>query len=315
MNWFYRQSDRDLGPVSSATLQELAACGVITHETLVREADSADWMAYRIAASGEPATGEQVNPPDSSIRFYCMGCGQKISAGREDAGKAAECPSCGTSMTIPGGSPEATAVTKPPSPPVANPGEKSATPNSLLTSSAPPPVPQPLQDRSSSPSASAQPETASVPRGIPQPPTSGKAKNRHLKPVLIGCGALLLVGCILVIGTLSAIVGAVNQAGSESSGGEEAPVPTQSETTVQQLPPFDYNTWNKRAQCHRCQGTGQLVGQCTRCRGNGTIMTGNPNSLDPMRSPLPSMQVPCPQCRGGGQMPVRCSHCQGTGTN
>jgi hypothetical protein len=46
MNWFYKQSDRELGPVSATALQELAACGVIANETLVRKDNSAEWIAY-----------------------------------------------------------------------------------------------------------------------------------------------------------------------------------------------------------------------------------------------------------------------------
>jgi hypothetical protein len=46
MNWFYKQSDWELAPVSAATLQELVACGVIATDTLVRKDNSAEWIAY-----------------------------------------------------------------------------------------------------------------------------------------------------------------------------------------------------------------------------------------------------------------------------
>jgi hypothetical protein len=307
MNCFYRQSDRELGPVSAETLKELAACGVITDETPVRGADSVDWIAYGEMSGGRTTGGGRANPADPSIVFYCHACGQKISAGQGDTGKSAECPSCGTMVTIP-------QMPMRPAHPEGTVSEQDSVPGTQSPPLVPaPPAPPDLPRVASAPKPPppiSKPAAATGPAAVPT-----ASQKRHLKPVLIGCGAALLIGCVGAFGLLFAIVGAVNSTTPESPGNHETPTVSQSETVVHQLPPFDPNVWNKRSPCRRCQGSGNLLAQCTRCRGNGTIMTGNPNSLDPMRSPLPSMQVPCPQCRGGGQVPVRCSHCQGTGAN
>jgi predicted RNA-binding Zn-ribbon protein involved in translation (DUF1610 family) len=99
MNWFYKQSDRELGPISSETLEELVACGVITRGTLVRKSDSTDWMAYG-EVSASDSSGNPSIPAEDTIRFHCPGCGQKISTGAEDVGKQADCPSCGANFTM-----------------------------------------------------------------------------------------------------------------------------------------------------------------------------------------------------------------------
>lgn len=305
--WLYKQLDRELGPVSAATLEELAACGVISNETLVRKADSADWIAYGEKSGGETSDGEEVDPVDAIVRFHCPGCGQKISAGKEDAGKQAECPSCATTVMIPASSTEAAEPPQLPTSPPANTSGEQAPQSPTSVSSTPPAIPKSPPSQNSTAYASAQPAAASTPPGSTQPPAQGKERNRHLKPILIGCGAALFVGCILMFGVFSAIIGAVNQTASENSHGQEESIPSEPSTTVELAPPFDYNTWNKQ-ECRFWRSTGQRLEECTRCRGNGTIMTGRDSRFDPRN---PSIQIACPQCRGDGRMPVRCTYCRG----
>lgn len=249
MNWFYKQSDRELGPVSAATLQELAACGVVAADTLVRKDNSAEWIAYAEASIDETNAGEEVNPVDASVLFHCQGCGQKISAGQEDVGKQADCPACGTTVTIPQMSlrPASPKTTVPDASSILDTQSAQIVPGP----SAPPPLKAAPPLVPAITKISASPTPASPPPISNQAPSTSPAtmpsagKKRHLKPVLIGCGAALLVGCIVVFGAISAIVGAVNQTASENTGGKEAPTSSQTETVVERLPPFDPNTWNK----------------------------------------------------------------------
>lgn len=295
MNWFYKQSDRELGPVSTATIQELANCGVITSTTLVRKIDSANWIIYEKLSGVETCEVEQMRSGDS-LQFHCQGCGLSVSAGNDDSGKQAECPACSTIMTIPAQSLGSAAIVSHQS--VSHPPK-----------TAPPVIPDSRKNTSTG--TVTTPSVVCNQKASTSSSTVDKAKKSHVKPVMIGCGAALLLGCLAVFGMLSVIVGAVNQTVSENSGSEQ-PIYSQPEIVVQQAPPFDPNTWNKGSPCRLCQGSGQRMEQCTRCRGNGTIMTGADSRWDPRN---PSIQVACPQCRGGGRMQVRCSYCRGTGGN
>ena len=299
MNWFYKQSDREIGPVSAATLNELATCGVIANDTLVRKADSVDWIAYGEASGDETNSGEQVNPTDAIVRFHCPGCGQKISAGREDADKEAECPACGTTMIIPGSSPKAAAPSKLPPTSAADPGDKPEILKSPSSSSTPPPVPQELPSRSSPPPVPVQPGTASAPPESTLPQTNGKENKRNLKPILIGCGALLFVALVGTCGLVSAIVGAANQAVSENkSGGGGSPVPSN------HVPGNAYQTQQTQPvmmPCMSCKGSGRKKVPCEHCKGSRTMQTRN------------GYVIVCPNCQGLGVATIPCGGCGGRG--
>ena len=103
MHWFYRQTETEFGPVASSTIQELAACGVITNDTLIRQSDSPDWVAFNTVSFADHENTEKSNP--ALIQFCCTGCGQQVTAHSVDIGKQAECPSCNLDFTIPAVSP------------------------------------------------------------------------------------------------------------------------------------------------------------------------------------------------------------------
>ena len=167
----------------------------------------------------------------------------------------------------------------------------------------PPPMPAAKANPPPMPAAKANPPAARK----HQAPSSGTGKNLHLKPILIGCGALALLAVVGMIG-----LGAIMAAG----GGDSSSTGSTSSASSYG---GGHQTQYAHSPCRRCGGGGQLMERCTQCNGNGTIMTGVNNALDPdrMRSwnQNAPMQVPCPRCRGAGRMPVPCSHCRGTGRN
>jgi predicted RNA-binding Zn-ribbon protein involved in translation (DUF1610 family) len=309
MNWFYQQSDRELGPVSSETLQELAACGVITSGTLVRKSDSADWMAYGEVSVSGPSSGNPSNPTEETIRFHCPGCGRNISTGAEDVGKQADCPACGIKLTIPTASP---AAAKPPALPASTPADSSANPAKVSPPAIIPPATDPPPVAASSTPASKPASTPPLPGAVssqsataPNPGVPG-GKKKQMKPLLIGCGVLLLVGLVGTCGLVSVIVGAAGNAisGSQPTSGGAQTAPYQSGENANQAQPQQYQQAQQPAMmpCMSCKGSGGQKVACKHCRGSRTMQTRN------------GYVIVCPNCQGLGVATIPCGGCGGRGT-
>ena len=304
MNWFYKQSDRELGPISSETLEELAACGVITSGTLVRKSDSTDWMAFG-EVSASDSSGNPSVPAEETIRLQCPGCGQKISTGAEDVGKQADCPSCGIKLTIQSASP---AATKPPALPASTPADSSANP-AIVSPPAiipPPSDPPPVAVSSTPASTPPLPGAASSQSGTaPNPGISG-GKKKQMKPLLIGCGVLLLVGLVGTCGLVSVIVGAADKAISENqpTNGGAQPAPNQAGESASQAQPQQYQQPQQPAMmpCMSCKGSGGQKVACKHCRGSRTMQTRN------------GYVIVCPNCQGLGVATIPCGGCGGRGS-
>lgn len=302
MNWFYQQSDRKLGPVSTATLQELAACGVIRNDTLVRKDNSAEWILYAEASVDETNTGSQANPSEASVLFCCQGCGQKISASAEDVGKEADCPSCGIKLIVQPSSP--TAI-KPQPLPASTPANSSVNP-AIVSSSAfipPPRDPHPSTVPSTSASTLPLPGAASSQSAtVPQIGTPG-GKKKQMKPLLIGCAALLLFGLVGTCSLVSVIVGAADNAisGSQPTNGNTQTIRNQAGESGNQARTQQAQQ-TAMMPCMSCKGSGGQNVSCKHCRGSRTMQTRN------------GYVIVCPNCQGLGVATIPCGGCGGRGT-
>lgn len=97
MLWFYVVNGAQQGPVDEATLQQLAAGGTITPETLVWREGMSDWKPYRQVAltgfAGGPAAGAA--PQDGAETVRCAECGGAFPAGQVlDYGGKKICVNC-----------------------------------------------------------------------------------------------------------------------------------------------------------------------------------------------------------------------------
>jgi len=62
MDWYYAEHGKAVGPVPEAQLEQLAAEGRITAETLVRREAEADWVTYESLRSATPADTARAKP-------------------------------------------------------------------------------------------------------------------------------------------------------------------------------------------------------------------------------------------------------------
>ena len=99
MDWYYIQDNEQAGPVSDATLSNLAVAGVITAETLLWRPGMQDWQPARIAA---PELIAAAVAPDGSSTYgtapldsnaaRCAACGNVFPS--EDVVQIGEHPVC-----------------------------------------------------------------------------------------------------------------------------------------------------------------------------------------------------------------------------
>jgi DNA-directed RNA polymerase subunit RPC12/RpoP len=103
MNWHYQNGEQLNGPISESTLRELHSCGIVSKDTQVREEGGESWMRYEdaFAAKDHSKASFEVERVGDLIKFYCPKCNAKISAGQDDAGSVASCPSCSSNLVVP----------------------------------------------------------------------------------------------------------------------------------------------------------------------------------------------------------------------
>jgi len=104
MKWFYHDKSVEIGPLSETALRELHQCGTFSSTTLIRREDSEDWGTFEdtmASVADTPGSPTIVSEPELSS-FYCMHCGQRISAECSQAGMMAICPACSGEVLIPG---------------------------------------------------------------------------------------------------------------------------------------------------------------------------------------------------------------------
>jgi TPR repeat protein len=192
MNWYYMQGDKQVGPVSDATLKELQACGGIENQTPIREETSQTWKTCFEALSGNRHEDSQVE-----FRLNCPACNQKFSAERKDIGKQATCSSCGTTFVI-----QAVETIPPPLPhqePVGIevPVDSAAASSASATSNTP-------AHQASAARQSPQPtNTASAGQATPSRPA--RIKGRRLIIIVIGSFATISILLIVVVGLIGAL--------------------------------------------------------------------------------------------------------------
>jgi DnaJ-class molecular chaperone len=127
-----------------------------------------------------------------------------------------------------------------------------------------------------------------------------------MKPLLIGCAVLLLVGLVGTCGLVSVIVGAAGNAisGSQPTSGGTQTAPNQSGENASQAQPQQYQQAQQPAMmpCMSCKGSGGQKVACKHCRGSRTMQTRN------------GYVIVCPNCQGLGVATIPCGGCGGRGT-
>ena len=106
MKWYYRENDKDVGPLSQTALEELYQCGVIKSESPIRKEDSDDWGTYADAFPSKNHQTTETKPDSDVFKFHCIHCDQKISAQASQIGKKTQCPACNGGITVPDQSPQ-----------------------------------------------------------------------------------------------------------------------------------------------------------------------------------------------------------------
>jgi RsiW-degrading membrane proteinase PrsW (M82 family)/DNA-directed RNA polymerase subunit RPC12/RpoP len=104
MKWFYQDNSSEVGPLSETALRELHQCGTFSSTTLIRREDSEDWGTFEDLLSPDDdtlASPTTTSEPELK-KFYCIHCGQRISADSSQVGMMATCPSCSGEVLIPG---------------------------------------------------------------------------------------------------------------------------------------------------------------------------------------------------------------------
>jgi DNA-directed RNA polymerase subunit RPC12/RpoP len=104
MKWFYQDDSGEIGPLSETALRELHQCGTFSSTTLIRREDSGDWGTFEDLLASTPDTPDfPATTVEPELRkFYCIHCGQRISADSSQVGMMATCPSCSGEVLIPG---------------------------------------------------------------------------------------------------------------------------------------------------------------------------------------------------------------------
>lgn len=104
MKWFYQDNSSEIGPLSETALRELHQCGTFSSTTLIRREDSEDWGTFEDLLATTPDTPDfPATTVEPELRkFYCIHCGQRISADSSQVGMMATCPSCSGEVLIPG---------------------------------------------------------------------------------------------------------------------------------------------------------------------------------------------------------------------
>jgi TPR repeat protein len=98
MKWFYLSENNEvIGPASETALKQLKACGVIKSETRICREGTEDWI------TSDEMPDSAMTPADMTelFKFNCPHCSQHIEAAKEDAGKQAECTTCGLALLVP----------------------------------------------------------------------------------------------------------------------------------------------------------------------------------------------------------------------
>lgn len=104
MKWFYQDNSSEIGPLSETALRELHQCGTFSSTTLIRREDSEDWGTFEDLLSPDDDTlGSPTTTFEPELKkFYCIHCGQRISADSSQVGMMATCPACSSEVVIPG---------------------------------------------------------------------------------------------------------------------------------------------------------------------------------------------------------------------
>ncbi len=104
MKWFYQDNSSEIGPLSETALRELHQCGTFSSTALIRREDSEDWGTFEDLLASTPDTPDfPAKTVEPELRkFYCIHCGQRISADSSQVGMMATCPSCSGEVLIPG---------------------------------------------------------------------------------------------------------------------------------------------------------------------------------------------------------------------
>lgn len=108
MNWHYKNNDQVVGPLSSESMRELHACGLLTDNTQVRKNGDEIWARYDDVLKKEFVPMQLLVQPSTQqdpIKFHCPHCDKRISAEAADAGISTHCPSCEGKLVVPAGPP------------------------------------------------------------------------------------------------------------------------------------------------------------------------------------------------------------------
>jgi hypothetical protein len=239
------------------------------------------------------------------IKFNCRHCGTRISAGAEDAGRKAPCPSCGGDVVVP-----AAAEVLP------------------VPSEVPPPLPQvgpPRAEEAPSPGVSLDTPPPLPPAVLPEPAAKTAAKPAAIWPLRQRLLVGLAIGCVFVL--IKVLIVAAGLSGQSSSPAASAPPKASAEDQLHTwFTKMQGDVGNSRgAGCPACNGTGRVrnahsagtvaahpdaagmrmqghIPTCRDCGGGGTIVTQS------------GYVVACRSCEGRG-MPesISCPSCRGSG--
>lgn len=281
MHWFYIQNETELGPVTSQTIRELLACGVLSHATLIRNSNSTEWLPIHQATLEQDEQQAEREPIQPLMSFYCPGCGQKISTEYGDVGKEAECPSCHFSFTIPAVPPQ------------------SNVPHQLGSSHS-----TKLPEQSTSPSLSTIVKSAiskivSTVHGLINSKNTSQASlnetdiadsggniatsKKRLKPRLIKAGVIAMA-CLIGMCGLSSVLSDDDDKNENSSS-----------------PNVGWGYIHETTQCDNCNGYGKYNTGCYRCSSRLTITAPS------------GFEIVCPTCQGTGRQTFTCKKCRGSG--
>jgi hypothetical protein len=213
------------------------------------------------------------------IKFNCPHCGTRISAGAEDAGQKAPCPSCGGDIIVPDA-----ADPLPPTPKL------------------PPPLPQPALS-----------ESGGVNRSSPKPSTAPLSfmafaaffQKPEIRAFFSDRRRVTIVCCIL---GLLAFVFSIQSEFSDFSSLPPPPASAEDQFTAQMQ---GYIEKVRNSPCPDCSGTGRV-----RNSGSTRVLAGHPDAYGArLRGDIPT----CRECSGQGTITtlsgyaVACRSCGGRG--
>lgn len=336
-NWYYRQSDQVIGPVSSATLRDLRKCGAICDETLVGKEGAQSWDSFEEAAEAlaedeaawrapqSQAAGG--NPPrngnilQSLIKLLEKTVRATIAAIQSEKTKSAA-RSVGRGMAGMGqrasdiaktvsssdttksavararnGAGQARDLVSGVVTKAVHTRSDEAAGSAALDGTTPTSPPAVSEQEARQPDGEDDRQAA---HGTFRDAPASEAPDSPVSPPPVSrrSDRRFAMGILVALGCTGLIVFAI-------SGMQNHPPSSGSRQLSSSE--ADY-----RSPCRRCAGSGQLLDQCRQCYGAGTIMSKAPN-YDGLTVPHQPMQLPCPGCRGSGRMPVPCSSCRGSG--